>query len=314
MKVLLTGTTGFVGSYVLRRFLADSEAQVAVLLRRTSDTWRIADVLERAAVVRADLADEEALRAAVAEAHPHLVVHMAWRGVGSRFRNDAMQVANIAETCRLLRLAHEAGAAAFVSVGSQAEYGPCRGAVGEEAPARPTTLYGIAKLSACLLAGRLCEEYGMRFAWLRLFSSYGPKDSGEWLIPYVIRSLLRGERPALTEGEQVWDYLYVEDAAEAIYRVAASPQASGVFNLGSGSTQTIRSVVEGIRDRIDESLALGFGEKPYRPDQVMHLEADVRRLKEATGWTPRVSLDEGLDRTVAWYRSAGVPAGKGGAA
>ena len=119
---------------------------------------------------------------------------------------------------------------------------------------------------------------------------------------YLIGRLLAGERPALTAGAQRWDYLYVGDAAGAVAEAATNERATGDYNLGSGTAPTLRSIVERIRDLIDPALPLGFGEVPYRPDQVMHLQADVGRLRADLGWSPRVGLDEGLRRTVEWYR------------
>ena len=117
--------------------------------------------------------------------------------------------------------------------------------------------------------------------------------------------MLHDQRPSLTLGEQLWDYLYVRDAAEAVYRLGTTPTAEGVFNLGSGQVHTIRHIVERIRDMIDPGLPLGFGEVPYRPDQVMHLQADIAKLTAATGWTPRTSLEDGLAATVQWHRLHG---------
>ena len=125
------------------------------------------------------------------------------------------------------------------------------------------------------------------------------------MLPSVILALLRGEKPALTLGEQRWDYLYVEDAVDAIWRAATTSSAQGVFNLGSGEAHTIKSIVERVRDLIDHNLPLGFGEVPYRPDQIMHLQADISRLKQVAGWSPQVSLDEGLRRTVDWFGENG---------
>src|SRR5436853_4032228 len=121
------------------------------------------------------------------------------------------------------------------------------------------------------------------------------------MIPYLILGLLRGEKPALTACEQKWDYLFGPDAADAIWSVLQAPSATGVFNLGSGSVASLRKIVETIRDAINPKLQLGIGEVPYRPDQVMHLEADISRLTQATGWTPATALEEGLRRTVAWH-------------
>ncbi|MBA2732935.1 MAG: NAD-dependent epimerase/dehydratase family protein, partial [Acidobacteria bacterium] len=173
----------------------------------------------------------------------------------------------------------------------------------------PLTAYGTAKLCVGLLTKKLCELSGMRYVWLRLLATYGPKDDERHLLPATIRKLLAHERPSLTPGEQHWDYLYIEDAAEAIYRAAVSEEAQGVFNLGSGESQSIRSIMERVRDMVDPSLSLGFGEMPYPPDQLMRLETSIDRLRHTTGWTPQVSLDEGLRRTIDWYKSQGTSAG-----
>jgi nucleoside-diphosphate-sugar epimerase len=197
----------------------------------------------------------------------------------------------------------------FVGLGSQAEYGPQTGRIREDCPTRPTTLYGAAKLATCLMLERAAASSGRGFAWLRLFSTYGPGDDPSWMIPYLIRCLLARERPSLTAAEQVWDYLHVDDAAAAVVAVM-DMDAVGVFNLGSGRASPLRDIVTFIRDCIDPALPLGLGEVPYRADQVMHLEADVSALHAATGWAPSVPLQDGLRAVVDDYRrrAPGLPA------
>ena len=302
MKVFLTGASGFVGSRVLRELAADRGAEVAALLREPESAWRIRDLLPKVRVVRAALEDGPALETALADFRPTHLVHLAWNGVLGRNRNDAAQHLNVFHSLRLLELALAAGTRHFVGLGSQAEYGPCEARIDESTPTQPTTMYGAAKLAASILAARLCELAGARFAWLRLFSSYGPQDDPEWLIPYLALKLLHRERPAVTAAEQRWDYLYVEDAAAAVAAVARSPQAAGIFNLGSGTAPRLRDIIESVRDAIDPGLQVGFGEIPYRPDQVMHLEADIARIERAAAWRPKVELAEGIRRTVDWYR------------
>ena len=302
MKILLTGASGFVGSYVLRQLVAGPRAEIGVLLRAPEEAWRIRDELPHVEVLRAGLESGESLEQAVAAFRPSHVVHLAWSGVLGRDRNEPAQHVNVFHSMRLLELALRSGARHFIGLGSQAEYGPCQDRIEESTPTAPTTLYGAAKLATCLMASRMCEASGARFAWLRLFSSYGPKDSPEWLVPYLALKLLHRERPAVTPAEQRWDYVYVEDAAAAVAAVARSPAASGIFNLGSGTAPRLRDIIETVRDAIDPTLPIGFGEVPYRPDQVMHLEADIARLSAATGWRPKVGLAEGIRRTVDWYR------------
>lgn len=302
MKALVTGAAGFIGSHLVRRLVAEG-ASVAILLRPTSDTARIADVLPHVHAIRGDLRAVELCEPAVTRFGPDVVFHGAWTGVAGKDRNDPRQIdENVLPTVELARLAARVGARTFIGLGSQAEYGPVNRRCDERTPTQPTTLYGAAKLAAGLLAGRTCADAGVRFAWLRLFSIFGPRDHPDWLLPYLIRTLVAGQRPALTAAEQRWDFLYVEDAVTAIVNTAATDAAAGVFNLGSGVARPLRTVIEQVRDRIDPALTLGFGEVPYRPDQVMHLEADISRLTAATGWTPETPFDHALARTIDYFR------------
>jgi len=303
MRTLITGATGFLGSYLAER-LVRASAKVAVLVRPQSDPWRIRDILSEMTCIVGDLDHVRRLRAEIAAFAPEVVFHLAWAGVGGASRNEPFQVdRNLASTVNLAGLAKEIGCRAFVGLGSQAEYGPCQEAIREETPTHPTTLYGAAKLSAYHLCRVMLAASHVRFAWVRLFSCYGPKDNPEWMLPGLIRTLAEGGRPALTGGEQRWDYIYVADAARAVQLVGECERAEGVLNLGSGQPHVLRSIIEEVRDLMDPSLHLGFGEIPYRPDQVMHLEADISKLRHATNWSPETGLTQGLTETVRWFAS-----------
>ena len=302
MRCLVTGASGHLGSYLVRRLIREG-AQVFALVRPESDLWRLADVLDQVNVIRADLSDITRAQSSITEAKPEATFHLAWQGVTSGFKNDAQQITlNIAGSLDLFEIIRAAGCKLWVGVGSQAEYGTHNNILTEETPLRPATAYGIAKLCVGLLTKKLCELSDIRFIWLRLLATYGPKDDERHLIPSVIRSLLSHERPLLTSGDQKWDYLYIEDAADAIYQAAVTESAEGVFNLSSGEAHTVRKLVEQIRNIIDPSLPLAFGEIPTPANQIMRLQADISKLREAIGWTPQTSLEEGLWRTVAWSK------------
>ncbi|MGA2670019.1 MAG: NAD-dependent epimerase/dehydratase family protein [Dehalococcoidia bacterium] len=303
MRCLVTGATGHIGSHLVR-YLLEQSVEVAALVRpTTSNLWRIEDILYRLHIIKGDIANIDHSSVAIQEFAPEIVIHLGWHGVSSGYRNDPAQITqNLYGSLKLLELARESGCQKWIGLGSQAEYGPSNRVLTEDLPTRPVTTYGVAKLCLGLLSQKLCETYGIGFTWLRLTGAYGPMDDQEHMIPELILRLLRGEKPSLTLGEQRWDYLYVGDVARAIWGAASHPAAQGIFNLGSGEAHTVKSIVERIRDLIDSSLPIGFGEVPYRPDQIMHLQADVSRLKQATGWAPQVSLDEGLRRTVEWVK------------
>ena len=302
MRVLLTGATGFIGSHVASSLLGRGLA-VTALVRPGSDPWRLADLGAAPAVVEADLADADTVAGVLRDAAPEVVCDLAWEGVGNPHHRDPRQIkANLAAHLELVAAAGRAGCRRFIGFGSQAEYGPQPAAIDERCLPAPTTLYGAVKLSVGVLGRQLAAQAGMEFVWLRLFSAYGPMDNPGWLIPAVTLSLLRGAYPKLTAGTQKWDYLFVKDAAGAVLECVTGTAVDGVFNLGSGQSVPVREIVETIRGLVDPALPLGFGELPYRPQQTMHLEADVTALCRAIPWRPATTLTDGLARTVAWYR------------
>jgi nucleoside-diphosphate-sugar epimerase len=304
MRALVTGATGFVGSHLVP-LLVERGDEVAILRRPGGDSWRIRPWLASLAEIAGDVANPRGAEGAILEFEPEAVFHLAWSGVEKARRDDpAAHAVNIEASLALLGLAARAGCRTWVGLGSQAEYGPHEGPIDEQDATSPRSAYGAAKLEACAQSRRLADAAGVRFLWLRLFSAYGPADHPSSLVSHVITTLLRGGRPALTTGNQRWDFLYTADAAEAIAAAADAPGAEGIFNLGSGQTRTIRAIVEMIRDLIDPALPLGFGEVPVSPGATRHLEANIGRLAGATGWRPRTTLEEGLTRTVAWHRDA----------
>jgi nucleoside-diphosphate-sugar epimerase len=294
--LLVTGAGGFVGAAVVRTALGDGHRVVA--LGRTASMPRLAGLSGDLVVHAVDMADKAGLAAAVAASGADCVVHCAWEGVGGPKRSADIQLDNIATTCALADAAIAAGTGKFVGIGSQAEYGKFDRRIEETDLPAPNMLYGAAKLAACHLVRQRALGTGMTFAWLRLFSTYGPGDNPNWLIPHVIAELIAGRRPRLTAGTQAWDYLHIDDVARAIVAVATGP-GDGIFNLSSGQAVPVRRIVEQLRDLAAPGRELVFGEVPFGSDQIMYLEGDNRRLRTATGWAPRIALADGLAQTVA---------------
>ncbi|WP_442755303.1 NAD-dependent epimerase/dehydratase family protein [Methylocystis sp. JAN1] len=294
MRVFLTGATGFLGGEIARRLVARGH-RVAALVR--GGTKSVAG----AEIVPGDFFDLASYREAMSEFRPEALLHCGWRGVAGAERNELYQLDNIVASGNLFAVAADCGARRLVGVGSQGEYGPKRGRISENNVAEPTTLYGIAKLAAARTLFNICAMRGVSGAWGRVFSLYGPGDVGPWLIPSLIRAFREGRPPELTRCEQVWEYTHVRDAADAMIALLETQTAEGLFNVGSSEPIALRDLVLKLRDMIAPSIEPKFGAVPYRPDQVMHLEADIERLRGATGWRPRIPLDEGLRETIAAF-------------
>ncbi len=302
-RVFVTGATGFIGSYLVRQLLGRN-IEVAVLVRPESDLWRIADIQDQLRLFIWNGLSVDSFSETFREFAPDTVFHLGWSGVGNVYRNALSQLTeNVDFSVALTQLCVDCGVQSFIGAGSQAEYGPLNYQIDEYVLPKPTTLYGAAKLSVGILTERIAVLGGVRHAWLRIFSTYGPKDNRHWLLPSLVTNLQQGERPALTRGEQLWDFLHVDDAACAFVAVARS-NASGVFNLGSGEALPLRVIIEMVRDMINPELPLGFGEIPYRPDQVMCLHANVERIQAETPWRRSLTMEDGLRELVIWCRNS----------
>jgi UDP-glucose 4-epimerase len=297
MKIVLTGATGFIGSAVLAE-LNRRKINTVVLLRQRSDCSRLPKISDENKIIFSKL-DEPELTEKLRVKQPEIFIHCAWRGVGGQERNADFQLAeNVPLTLASVNLATACGCLQWIGLGSQAEYGNANRVLDETAPTKPTTLYGKAKLDAGNKSLALCKKKNLAGAWLRIFSTYGPGDHPHWMIPHVIREFLNGHAPQVTKCEQKWDYLFVADAVRAIASVADG-KISGIFNLGSGEARPLKEIIELIRVELKTPIQPAYGAIPYRPDQVMHLQADISKLRAATDWSPQVSLENGIRQTVA---------------
>jgi nucleoside-diphosphate-sugar epimerase len=295
--IILTGATGFIGSAVLVE-LNRRKIRTLILLRPGSDRGRLPQLAAENVFIFSKL-DGPELAEKLRAQQPAIFIHCAWRGVGGQDRNAGFQLAeNVPLALTSVNLAAACGCRQWVGLGSQAEYGNANHILNETAPTNPTTLYGKAKFAAGQQSLALCKGKNLAGAWLRVFSTYGPGDQPHWMIPHVIREFLAGHAPQVTRCEQKWDYLFVADAARAIASVADG-KVSGVFNLGSGEAWPLKKIIETIRVELKTSIQPAYGAIPYRPDQVMHLQADIAKLCATTDWKPQVSLEDGIRETVA---------------
>ena len=302
-RFLITGSSGFIGSYIVRHIVENNLGEVIALIGKDTDLWRISDLISQIRLIKCNYNQIDAITDQICSANPDTLIHAGWSGVINNDRNSIVQLNNIKVMVDLLKLCESLGIRNFVGLGSQAEYGIPSGRVNESHPNKPTTLYGATKFSAYVAAQKTCELHDIRFKWIRVFSTFGPKDNPEWFFPYLINSLLSNKTPDLTGCEQLWDFLFVKDAAEAIVKVSVSPVASGVYNLGSGKARELRTIVELVKSQLNSDTMIHYGAKPYRDDQVMHLEADISKLQTDIHWKPRFEIEQAISETVQWYKS-----------
>lgn len=301
---IVTGPTGAVGTALCQELLAEGITVYAVSHPGSLRTATLESLAGQGNlhIVLCDAAAYDTLAAQITES-VDVWFHLAWAHTIGDGRNDMpAQIENIQHTIDAVRAAAAVGCKVFVGAGSQAEYGRVEGALQPDTPTRPENGYGMAKLCAGQMSRVECGKLGMEHIWPRILSVYGPHDGPTTMISGTITRLLAGEVPALTTGEQQWDYLYSRDAAKALIAMARHGQDGAVYPLGSGTVRPLREYIEILRDAIDPSLQLGLGEIPYGSRQVMFLQADIDALETDTGWRPATPFAEGIRETIAEIR------------
>lgn len=309
---LVTGATGLLGSW-LARTLADRGAHVVCVVRDwTPDSEFLrSGTARRVVVVRGDVTDQALVERALGEYEVEIVFHLAAQTiVGIANRNPISTFeANVAGTWRTLeacRRSPKVRAVVFASsdkaYGEQSEL-PYR----ESAPLQGRSPYDVSKSCADLIAQSYAASYGMPIVITRCGNLYGGGDLN-WnrLVPGTIRSLLVGEAPTIrSDGTPRRDYVYVEDAVEAYLMVAErlladAGLAGEAFNFSPGEPLGVHQMVTSIAhamNRAVEPVVLGEATNEIQ-DQFLSSE----KARAMLGWNSRFSLDEGLRRTIAWYR------------
>ena len=225
--------------------------------------------------------------------------HLAWDGtVGAERNNPSKQTDNVRFAIDAVDLASRFGCDTFVGVGSQAEYGRIDRKLTPTTPTYPENGYGIAKLCAGQMTALQAKKYEMRHIWVRVLSIYGPYDGMQSMVMSTIGKAIRGETVLCTKGEQIWDYLYSSDAAEALYLLGEKQEAKGVYVLGSGESRLLSDYIKDICKIANPQAKIDFGAIPYSDNQVMFLTADVTRLKEDVNWSPATDFSDGIRKTV----------------
>lgn len=294
-NIIVTGATGCVGSAVVRRALA-KDISVTCIVHKGTNRLSNLPANDRVKIVECNLSDYKSLEI---EGKYDAFIHLSWEKTFGASRDDAeIQTRNIQYTLDAVHLAHRCGCKVFVGAGSQAEYGVQSVDLTPDLPVKPESGYGIAKYAAGKLSAMLCKSLGMRQNWVRILSVYGPNDGENTLISYVIRELKAGRSPELTKCEQIWDYLYADDAADAILAIAEKGIDGKAYPLGSGKGRRLSEYIEDIRQTINPSIEVKFGAKDYYPHQPMHLVADVSKMTEDTMWQPFFSFMRGLEHII----------------
>jgi dTDP-glucose 4,6-dehydratase len=309
--VLLTGADGFLGSHLTERLLSLGST-VAVLVRPSSvvgtaghalrNLAGVKDQLDR--IIAADVAGSDAV-AAMIDWQPERIMHLAADAYVERSFDHPAEVmrSNLDGTLRVLEAARRCSRLERIVVTSSSEiYGDAQTpAIDEDHPLAPTSPYAASKVAADRLAYAYHRTYGLPVAIIRPFNTFGPRHPYDVIPKFIARALRNEPLVIYGSGEQSRDFTYVDDTVQAFLTMGDHPEAIGrAVNFGTGVATTIRTLAERVVALAGSHSPIEHG--PVRMAEVSRLCCDHGLATRLFGWRPRVSLDEGLSRSIAWAR------------
>ncbi|MEM7225587.1 MAG: dTDP-glucose 4,6-dehydratase [Pseudomonadota bacterium] len=331
MKLLVTGGAGFIGSAVIRFLIQETDSEVVNLDKLTYaaslESLEPVAGSERYSFAQVDICDGPALAAVFAQHRPDAVMHLAAESHVDRSIDSAAAFVdtNIVGTYRLLEVALDywrglvgvkKESFRFHHVSTDEVYGSL-GAAGlftEESPYQPNSPYSASKAAADHLVRAWHHTYGLPVVTSNCSNNYGPYQFPEKLIPVMILNGLAGRPlPVYGRGENVRDWLYVEDHARALWTILTEGQIGQSYNVGGLNEIKNLDVVQSICDILDE-LQPAAGGRPRRelvtfvtdrPGHDLRYAIDPSKVTRELGWAPRETFETGLKRTVAWYLENG---------
>lgn len=226
---------------------------------------------------------------------------LAWDGTREPERSDKRkQESSCIYSLDCLRSFIKLGCSTIFTSGSQAEYGPQQSLekVTETSKEDPNTAYGRAKLELYRKAEIICKAASVRLIEPRYFSLYGPDDSEKTMLINTIRAMLLNHPCVFTQGIQLWDFLHVDDAVEAVFRLAVSSAAEGIYNFGFGKSRPLKEYIEEIKIMTNTKSKIRYGEIDYPATGIVHTNPSVEKLKSAAGWMPEIPFSDGIREVI----------------
>ena len=302
-RVLVTGASGFIGSNLVHR-LVQKGAQTGVLVRDSSDLWRLAEIKKDVGIFKASLEDQPAVDLAFKEVQPELVFHCAAYGVDPRQTDYDLAVkANIIGTMNILDAAGGTGCEKIINTGTCMEYGEKQQIIRENCEPEPVSIYGSTKAAATIIARQIAFEKGINLITLRPFGVFGEREGSHKFFPHLILSILAGREVKLSPCEQYRDYCYIDNIIDGFLLAAQAHNVKNtILNIGSGVIHQLKTYVDLVYQLMEIDGKPLYGAVPYRKNEMWKQQPEVSKIKRLLHWNPRISLEEGIKRTIAWYR------------
>lgn len=306
MRFLVTGGAGFIGSEFVRQGVKRGyEVAVVDKLTYAGDLARLAEVWDRIRFYKADITNREFIEYIFEKEKPQIVVHWAGETHVDRSILDPTPFieTNIKGTQILLDVSKDKGIELFINVATDEIYGELGedGQFYEDTPLNPSSPYSVTKAAADMLGRAYHRTYGLPVITVRPSNNYGPWQYPEKLIPVIILKAIKNEPiPLYGTGQNIREWLYVSDCAEAVFEIIEKGKPGQIYNIGSGEEKKNIEVAKAILSLLDKPESLITFVKD-RPGHDFRYSLNTQKIEREIGWKPKVKFEEGLEKTVKWY-------------
>jgi len=317
-KVLVTGGAGFVGSHVAEYLLNRGDDvvivdeindyyDVKIKMANLDHLRKVCPDQSRLSIYKGDICDEQFMLDVFERERPEWVCHMAARaGVRPSIQDPFIYIhSNIKGTTQLMELSHKFGVKNFVFASSSSVYGGSKSTYfsEEENVDNPVSPYAASKKACELLAYTYHHLYKLNITGLRFFTVYGPRGRPDMAPFKFIDRVSRGiELQKFGDGTSSRDYTYIDDIVDGVVRSIDRPHSYEVFNLGKGDGTSLNEFIAIVEKHVGKQA--NVKQLPDQPGDVPYTCADVQKAQQLLGYRSKVAFDEGIKRTVSWYKSA----------
>ena len=294
VKILITGAAGFIGANLTRKLIKTGN-EINILIKETSNLWRINDVVSNCNVHKIDLKKVEDVRNVVKEVNPEIVYHCAGHGIYPSQKDSAeIFSTNILGTFNLLDALNENNNLhRLVNLGSFFEY-----------LTNPTDPYTISKITQTKLAEHFFKEKKLPIITLRLFTPYGKFDSPGRLICDLMIALIRNKPLEIFSKYTKRDFIHIDDVITALEIASQQPDITGeIIDIGTGNEISVEEIVSMSNQLSNNELIINWNDTKQREADILDGNIFLGRQQTRTlNWNPSISLETGLRKTIEWYK------------
>lgn len=300
-SAIVTGANGFIGKALVRHLLQQGvEVYAVVRNREKMDDFVACSKLH---IIEAEFADYLNLAEKIRETKQDVFYHLAWEGVfGAPFKDYRLQLDNARYTCDAMMSAVDLKCEKFVLVGTVNELEVKKYLETDECSPRFTCIYATAKLASGMICKTLASNHGLDFNEALLAMVYGEGDQSEMLPKVLVKSFLGGVRPKLVEGNDLYDWIYIDDVVNGLRAIGEKGKRFKTYYVGHKELKKFRQIVEEVRDTLSPDMQLVFGEFPDN-SMIDYSKIDLGALEQDTGFAPSTNFSDNIRKTAAWVKT-----------